>query len=283
MTLYEDERGRRGADRRHPVSAIMKIKKRSLAVILAAVLLVAGVAAVFATSRAVKPKKNWAQAEKWVDYYHAEEFPRNTEEHLELEEFPGAVFTWASGGVTAREGDKELILFGGMPVWNVFLCDLTGDGLPEFCATASFGSGMIDEHIMVCDYADAVQNPALETRKEELFLGVFQYFLWDRGEFDYFLSLEEGRLLATRTPYPHRPLDAPREKQTTGALVISGGKLAIEGLAGEEPPAGPVPELRADGICLEIMEGTVTPSGLEMVLHNDSPGRYSQGQNTPFR
>ncbi|MPN25376.1 hypothetical protein SDC9_172785 [bioreactor metagenome] len=109
-----------------------------------------------------------------------DELPWDESKELTLPEFPGITFTWTSEKVTA--GDKEL--FWGMPVWNVYLADLTNDGKPEFCATISFGSRIIDNRIIVYDYA---------ADKE--------YQLADRMYYDYYLSMQDGRLMATQTDY----------------------------------------------------------------------------------
>ena len=54
--------------------------------------------------------------------------------------------------VKAIDSNGERNIISGMPVWNVFLADLTGDGLPEFCATVSIGSGIVDERIIAYDW-----------------------------------------------------------------------------------------------------------------------------------
>ena len=72
-----------------------------------------------------------------------------------------------------------------MPVWNVYLADLTGDGLPELCATVSLGSGIIDERIIAFDYATGNTCD-----------------LSDRMYYDYALYLDNGRLMVKQTKYP---------------------------------------------------------------------------------
>ena len=75
--------------------------------------------------------------------------------------------------------DKEVVpLYEGMPIWSVYFCDLTGDGIPELCSTLSFGSGMIDNRIIIYDYA-----------------GGASYELSDRGNFDYILNMREDSLV----------------------------------------------------------------------------------------
>lgn len=137
---------------------------------------------------------------EWVDYLSGEETPWGREASLELPEFPGVTFRWTLEEVAAVEGDDTEPLFQGMPVWNVFLADLNGDRLPEFCATVSFGSGIVDNRILVCDYA----AHAL-------------YELSDRMRYDYSLSLRDGQLIVTRRTY-----GGPEEVH--GALVLTPGE-----------------------------------------------------------
>ena len=124
------------------------------------------------------------EAEAWVDYSSTGEMPWDESAGIELPEYPGVTFRWTPYGVTAGDETGETALIGGMPVWNVFLCDLNGDGKRELCATVSFGSGIIDDHIEVYDYAAGQR-----------------YLLWDRGEYDYTLSLEDGQLQVSQWEY----------------------------------------------------------------------------------
>jgi len=151
---------------------------------------------------------------KWLDYYLGGPMSWTSTYDLMLDEFPGVMFSCTSEKVTAANdnGIKDLLL--GMPVWNVYLADLNGDGLPEFCATVSVGSGIVDDHIIVCDYA----NDKL-------------YELSDRMYFDYFLSLENGRLVVKQTRYP-----TPQSAVTaTGELVIVDGELIAVGIDRTRP------------------------------------------------
>lgn len=73
---------------------------------------------------------------------------------FELEEFPEIKFAWTSGGISFIEDEKENPVFGGMPIWSVYLCDLNGDGKREIISGISVGSGIIDERIMVYDHGN---------------------------------------------------------------------------------------------------------------------------------
>ncbi len=122
---------------------------------------------------------------EWLDYYSASsEMPQDQYREIAVDAFPGVTFRWSSGSVEAVKNDKTRTLFSGMPIWNVFFTDVTGDGKPELCATVSFGSGIIDEHIVVYDYANRQS-----------------YTLWDRFNFDYHLYMADGQLLVGKMPY----------------------------------------------------------------------------------
>lgn len=58
---------------------------------------------------------------------------------------------------------------------------MTGDGKPELCSTLSFGSGTIDNRIIIYDYAGGVS-----------------YELSDRGNFDYVLNMQEDSLVVEK-------------------------------------------------------------------------------------
>ncbi|MDD6034309.1 MAG: hypothetical protein PUC47_12690 [Oscillospiraceae bacterium] len=93
-----------------------------------------------------------------------------------------AAFHGSAGTVEALTGGRSEQLLQGMPVWNVYFTDLTGDGAPEICATVSYGFGIVDTHVVVTDYAGGQTYP-----------------LWDRGNYDYALTLENGALLVTQS------------------------------------------------------------------------------------
>ena len=122
---------------------------------------------------------------QWLDYYSASDQTSWEEtKEIAIDAFPNIRFRWTSGSVEAVENGRRRTLFSGMPVWSVFFADVTNDGKPELCATVSFGSGIVDNHIVVYDYANR-QN----------------YTLWDRGEFDYQLSAVDGKLQVNKRLY----------------------------------------------------------------------------------
>lgn len=121
---------------------------------------------------------------KWFDCLNEDEMVWDDVKEYNLEEFPGVTFRWRPEQMEAVT-DKEVIpLYEGMPIWSAYFCDLTGDGIPELCSTLSSGSGMIDNRIIIYDYA-----------------GGASYELSDRGNFDYILNMREDSLVVEKRVY----------------------------------------------------------------------------------
>ena len=121
---------------------------------------------------------------KWFDCLNGDEMVWDDVKEYRLEEFPGVTFRWRPEQMEAVT-DKEVVpLYEGMPIWSVYFCDLIGDGIPELCSTLSFGSGMIDNRIIIYDYA-----------------GGSSYELSDRGNFDYILNMREDSLVVEKRVY----------------------------------------------------------------------------------
>lgn len=126
------------------------------------------------------------QARKWLDYYYDDNLPWNDSIEIELPEFAGVTFIWTYEKITAN----GIELFWGMPVWNVYLADLTNDGNPEFCATVSIGSGIVDTRVIVYDYATGQEYQLAEWMK-----------------YDYTLSIQDGKVMVTQSDYSNgKPL-----------------------------------------------------------------------------
>jgi len=144
---------------------------------------------------------------KWIDYIEApEEMNWDGSHEISLPDFPGVTFRWTYGSVEAVEGDKTIQLYTGMPIWNVYFCDLSGDGLPELCSSLSWGSGMIDNRVMIYDYANGVS-----------------YSLEDRGNYDYYLRLNE----ADEQLYVDKKANMDDELLSTGRLVFEDDCLQV--------------------------------------------------------
>ena len=146
-------------------------------------------------------------AAQWLDYYESSaDMPWDSAKEITVDAYPDVTFRWTAGSVEAVENGKTRTLFTGMPVWSVYFADVTGDGRSELLATVSFGSGIVDEHIVVYDYA----NRQI-------------YTLWSRMQFDYHLYNTDNAaqpLYVGKTPYMG-------DKQVdTGTLELHDGILS---------------------------------------------------------
>ncbi len=134
--------------------------------------------------------------------------------------FPGVTFYCSTSSVRSEGGPwGQWELFTGMPVRNVFFSDLSGDGLPEICATVCFGSGMIDTYVMVVDFAAG-----------DLFM------LRDRGIYDYFLEVEDNTLVCVKRPYNKDEELARSQLSLVNAAGGSGRKLVMTGSSSKNEP-----------------------------------------------
>ncbi|MDE7362342.1 MAG: hypothetical protein K2N38_10460 [Oscillospiraceae bacterium] len=124
---------------------------------------------------------------------------KSEEEQWTMEEFPDVTFRCDSNSVSVLsernigvpEGPmydslmyNSYMLYMGMPVFDVYLVDLNGDGMREIVSTVAYGSGMIDVHIEAFDYANCIG-----------------YTLWDRCNYDYMLDSGSGGLTVRKFVY----------------------------------------------------------------------------------
>ncbi len=154
---------------------------------------------------------------EWFDYT---ENPSAMDDELtiKLPIYPDVTFSYnqtqiiASKPFDTSELTGQTILIDGMPIWNAYFTDLTGDDFPEICATYSFGSGIIDSRIIIYDYANGAS-----------------YELSDRGYFDFTLRFNEadGYLYVDKTKYN------TDELVETGRLVFKNNSIQIEGFSNE--------------------------------------------------
>ena len=168
------------------VKSVMNYKKPAFWIVLASVVVCAVAAVCFLTDPKTERSSpsggdnvsdmGPAQAEKWFDYLEKPEIT-NWDGRLEIDlpEYPGVTFRCYPEKMEAVTENEITPLYTGMPIWNTYFCDLTGDGLPDLCSTVTFGSGIIDSRIIVCDYANGES-----------------YTLEDRGKYDYSLRLDES-------------------------------------------------------------------------------------------
>ena len=130
------------------------------------------------------PAPDGLVAREWFNYLGKDTHDWPESQEIRLEAFPGVTFRSSPGEMEAITDRGSASLYWGMPIWNTYFCDLTGDGQPELCSTVSMGSGIVDNHVLVYDYQEKTA-----------------YILWDRGIYDYDLSLEADRLYVAKRPY----------------------------------------------------------------------------------
>ena len=145
-----------------------------------------------------------AAPEKWFDFYDGDDVLWDETRVMTLPEFPGVAFLCSSEALEAVKDGETVALYHGMPIMSVYFCDLNGDGLRELCSTVCYGSGIVDEHIAVFDYASGTEVS-----------------LWDRGTYDYRLSLRDGQAWAEKRPY-------------SGGVVVESGSLTLREVVGTE-------------------------------------------------
>ena len=140
---------------------------------------------------------------KWFDYAQ-DHSGMSYEDTLEirLEELPGVTFQYTPYEITAVQEGISTGLIAGLPIWNAYFTDLTGDGLPEICAQLSYGSGLIDTRVVVYDYAN--RN---------------SYTLENRGYYDYYLHDADGCL------YVEKRTHGTQELVSQGKLLYQDGYL----------------------------------------------------------
>lgn len=126
---------------------------------------------------------NSGDTETVFDYFYSEDMPWDEIREFELPEFPYVKFAWDHLNIVSEKDGEKTELFWGMPIWSVYLADLNGDGKREICSTVSIGSGIVDERIIVYDYANGEC-----------------YELQDRFFHRYELELKNGELFYVETP-----------------------------------------------------------------------------------
>ena len=189
---------------------------------------------------------------EWLDFYRDDELPWTESRDITLPEFPGVTFTWTPEKVTDGEQD----LFFGSPVWNVYLADLTNDGKPELCATVSFGSGIIDTRVIVYDYAESKS-----------------YILSDRWYYDYYLSLQNGQLVATQTKYnDDKPTMTSELRIVDGELYLPGGQIQTRFEADPQPDDYMLTMSGVPGIMLGYNGQSDVPAKMQYTCESGSFG-----------
>ena len=191
------------------VKSIMNYRKPTFWIIVTALVVCVAVAVCFLTNPLSEPS-----TEEWFDFTADPEQLKWTDEmKCTRAEFPGITFKYTGGDIVATTSweDSDTVgktfLISGMPIWNAYFCDLTGDGKPEICSQVSYGSGIIDNRVIIFDYANGVS-----------------YKLEDRGYHDYYLRMEGAYLHVDKKVYNSNDL------VSSGRLVFKDGCIQIEGV-----------------------------------------------------
>lgn len=195
------------------VKSVMNYKKPAFWGVVLAVIVCVFVAVCFLTNPVTKNNGTDGTVTEWFDYLETpDEMVWDGRLEINLPEFPGVTFRWYPEKMEAVTEEGIVPLFHGMPIWNTYFCDLTGDRIPDLCSTYTFGSGIIDSRIIIYDYANGAS-----------------YELSDRGYFDFTLRFNEadGYLYVDKTKYN------TDELVETGRLVFKNNSTQIEGFSNE--------------------------------------------------
>ncbi len=92
-------------------------------------------------------------------------------------------------------------------ITDIYLCDITGDGIPEMCFNIAFGSGLTDFRISAIDCST----------------GKTIFSLSDRGQHDYTFSEENGSLIIVE-----RGGLLSDNVTRTGTLTYDGGNVSVD-------------------------------------------------------
>lgn len=91
-------------------------------------------------------------------------------------------------------------------ITDIYLCDITGDGIPEMCFNIAFGSGLIDFRISAIDCST----------------GKTIFSLSDRGKHDYTFAEENGSLIIVERSR------LSNNVTRTGTLTYDGGNVSVD-------------------------------------------------------
>ncbi len=138
------------------------------------------------------------------DHYHPGDSQVGDERHFSV------TLPVLNGATVEIRDDNSLYLDGeylmggpGHGCQSLYLCDLTGDDVPELCIGSAWGSGMVHEEITVYDYA--TRTPL--------------FTLANRGWTDYILFLRDGMLCVKEMEYGFGHTGAT-EPLRTGVLTF---------------------------------------------------------------
>ncbi len=148
-------------------------------------------------------RKDWPEIKLW----RRSRLYASSPEKLTLDEYPGEEFAIVDDRpgftVTSSKGTRVIMDFFPNYYLDAFLCDLNGDGKPEFCLNASFGSGIVDKRVYVYEHTTGKM-----------------YVLEERSNlYNYEIQWSQERLVIRRWPEIY-----DEEKVEYGTLIYRDGK-----------------------------------------------------------
>lgn len=152
------------------------------------------------------------------------EYGKSDTEDWEMSEFPGVTFRCDGNYVAVlADGEYGYSLYVGMPVEDVYLVDLNGDGYREIVSTAAFASGVIYEHIYAFDFANGIR-----------------YELRDRMMSEYYVLIDDNGVLKVRR-LEYKASNLGSEQPLTLDMMTNSGSVHV--FKGTEPAEWTMDEL----------------------------------------
>lgn len=152
------------------------------------------------------------------------EYGKSDTEDWEMSEFPGVTFHCDGNSVAVlADGEYGYSLYAGMPVEDVYLADLNGDGYREIVSTAAFASGVIYEHVYAFDFANGIR-----------------YELRDRMMSEYYVLIDDNDVLKVRR-LEYKASNLGSEQPLTLDMMTSDGSCYV--FKGFEPAEWTMDEL----------------------------------------
>lgn len=152
------------------------------------------------------------------------EYGKSDTEDWEMSEFPGVTFRCDGNYVAVlADGEYGYSLYVGMPVEDVYLADLNGDGYREIVSTAAFASGVIYEHVYAFDFANGIR-----------------YELRDRMMSEYYVLIDDNGVLKVRR-LEYKASNLGSEQPLTLDMMTNSGSVHV--FKGTEPAEWTMDEL----------------------------------------
>lgn len=152
------------------------------------------------------------------------EYGKSDTEDWEMSEFPGVTFRCDGNYVAVlADGEYGYSLYVGMPVEDVYLADLNGDGYREIVSTAAFASGVIYEHVYAFDFANGIR-----------------YELRDRMMSEYYVLIDDNGVLKVRR-LEYKASNLGSEQPLTLEMMTNSGSVHV--FKGTEPAEWTMDEL----------------------------------------